>query len=65
MGNKYKIEKSTEIKLILPFLMMMIQPLLVLHFIEKERERERNEISLGILGSREGRRSDFVSELFN
>ena len=64
MGNKFKIEKSTEIKLILPFL-IMIQPLLVLHYIEKERERERNEISLGIFGSREGRRSDFVSELFN
>ena len=64
MGNKFKIEKSTEIKLILPFL-IMIQPLLVLHYIEKERERERNEISLGILGSREGRRSDFGSELFN
>ena len=64
MRNKFKIEKSTEIKLILPFL-IMIQPLLVLHYIEKERGRERNEISLGILGSREGRRSDFVSELFN
>ena len=64
MRNKFKIENSTEIKLILPFL-IMIQPLLVLHFIEKERERERNEISLGIFGSREGLRSDFVSELFN
>ena len=64
MRNKFKIEKSTEIKLILPFL-IMIQPLLVLHYIEKERERERNEISLGIFGSREGRRSDFGSELFN
>ena len=37
MRNKFKIEKSTEIKLILPFL-IMIQPLLVLHYIEKERE---------------------------
>ena len=32
---------------------------------KRERERERNEISLGIFGSREGRRSDFGSELFN
>ena len=46
MRNKFKIEKSTGIKLILPFL-IMIQPLLVLHYIEKERGRERNEISLG------------------